>query len=81
MRYLKYLMFAGAIDAVVYLGFGIIADWDKARDIAIVVSPLCLWSARLFVAIRSGKVTRRMPMLDGGPTMKGVSGEEVPRFM
>ncbi len=72
VKYLRYLIIAAIIDAVIYLALGAFFEWDRARDVAIVVSPLSLWAARLYVGIRRGKITRRMPMLDGGPTMKGV---------
>lgn len=72
MKYLRYLLVAAVIDAALFPFLVLLMGWPGAGRFVIVITPLSLWSARLIVAVKSGTITRRMPMLDGGPTMRGM---------
>ncbi len=71
MKYIKYLLIMLIIDGLVFLVLAIFSSVGYAIQIAIIVLPLSLWTARLIVAHRSGEVTRRMRFLDGGPVFAG----------
>ena len=72
MKYLHYLLLALAIDALLMPALVLLLGWDFAIGFVVLVTPLSLWTARLWVALRRGRITRRMPMLDGGPAMQGL---------
>jgi len=72
VKYLEYLLIGLIVDGVIFLVLAAVSSIEYAGQIAIVVFPLCLWTARLSVANRSGEITRRVPMLDGGPVFAGV---------
>ncbi len=67
MKYLKYLLVMLVIDGSVFLALAIVSSPGYAIQIATIVLPLSLWTARLVVAHRRGEITRRMQFLDGGP--------------
>lgn len=72
MTYLQYLLIAAAIDLALLPVVGVLMGWDQAKGYVLVMTPLSLWTARLIVALRRGRITRRMPMLDGGSAMSGI---------
>lgn len=72
MRYLKYLLIALIVDGLVFLILMPLSSVRYATQMAIILFPLCLWTARLIVAHRSGEITRRMPLLDGWAVFAGV---------
>jgi hypothetical protein len=71
VKYLKYLLIMLIIDGLVFLALTMVSSAGYATQIAIIVLPLSLWTARLIVAHRSGEITRRMQFLDGGPAFSG----------
>lgn len=71
MRYLQYLAFAVMVGGGLYLLLSIAFDSAYAAKIAAATAPLALWTGRLITAYRTSVITRRMPMLDGGPTRAG----------
>ncbi len=70
-RYLKYLGISAGIVVPFYFFFFLVSSPKHATSIAVISFPLALWSARLMVAYKSGVITRRLPMLDGGPAREG----------
>ena len=71
MKYIKYLLIALIIAGVVFLALAIVSSVKYATQIAILLLPLSLWTARLIVAHSIGEITRRMPCLDGGAVFAG----------
>lgn len=71
MRYLQYLASAVVVGGGLYLLLSIAFDFAYAAKMAAVTAPLALWTGRLITAYRTSVITRRMPMLDGGPTRAG----------
>lgn len=72
MKYLLYLLVAAAVNALLFPLLALLLGASDAVALIIVLTPLSLWTARLIVAIRRGRITRRMPMLDGGRVMAGL---------
>ena len=72
MKYLRYLLLAAVISVLLLPLLTLAMGWERALGYLVVLAPLSLWTARLIEALRSGRVTRRMPMLDGGPAMSGL---------
>jgi hypothetical protein len=72
MRFLRYIGYAIPISGVLFLLLWIFLDAGQASDWVIVTLPLSIWTGRLITALRTGVITRRMPMLDGGPVMAGL---------
>ena len=71
MKYLRYLAYAIAIQCALYVLLALLSSADYAFAVSIITAPVALWSGRLIEAKRSGIITRRMAMLDGGPTRAG----------
>ena len=71
MKYLLYVCIAMLVDGIIFLSIWLFSSRSYATQIAIIVFPLAIWTARLIVAWRSGLITRRFKMLDGGAVFKG----------
>jgi len=71
VKLIQYLLLAIVICIFVFLILSIFSDEEFAFSISILCFPLALWSARLMVAFRKGTITRRIPLLDGGPVRSG----------
>jgi hypothetical protein len=71
MKWLGRLGWTLVLTLAVWAAFRALTDPRSARALALVSLPLSLWTARLITAWRHGIITRRMPMLDGGPTRAG----------
>ncbi|MFK7966523.1 MAG: hypothetical protein AB8C46_21365 [Burkholderiaceae bacterium] len=71
MKFIKYVAIATVICFGIYAVIWLLSSSEYARSVAIISTPLALWTARLIVTFRTGVITRRMRMLDGGPLAAG----------
>ncbi len=73
MRHLPIALgWTGALLLAAALPLSLLLPAGQAGGYLLLLVAPGLWTARLIVARRSGRISRRMPMLDGGPAMAGV---------
>ncbi len=73
MRHLPVaLAWVGAPLLLLALLMALLLPPGQAPGYLFLLLPPALWTLRLIVARRSGRISRRMPMLDGGPAMAGL---------
>jgi len=71
MKWLGRLGWTLVLTLTLWVSLRLLTEPRHARAMALASLPLSLWTARLIAAWRQGVITRRMPMLDGGPTRSG----------
>lgn len=71
MKWLGRLAWTLVLSLTLWAVLRVLTDPRHAFAQTVVTLPLSLWTARLITSWKRGVITRRIPMLDGGPTRAG----------